>query len=322
MTDSLLASDSSTDAERDQTTPADEAAGVVYSTTPSGIEIEFTHEGHKYRIRGSDSTLRYHDWQEVPSASKVADSVGKDLSWWAMKVGVEGVLELFNRDKMTWSIDGPVIPGENATLELATAEEIVELLTAEKLTTNHVVSKAGTRGTAVHKAFERWAETGVIAEPGDYLEEYRGYITGLNRFITDSGIECIHSEVPVASLKYGFAGRFDLIGQAPGNTKVCEHVTEVARREDYKTLPAGRFLIDLKTSKDVYKETHFRQVEGYEIAAVESGYEPSDFRAILNVQSDGRYQLKASKATAQDFLDSLAVFKGNLGIRERSKRRK
>ena len=56
-----------------------------------------------------------------------------------------------------------------------------------------------------------------------------------------------------------------------------------------ETVPAGSYLLDLKTSKRVY-ETHFLQLEAYEQASVECGYGPTDHRGVIHVTEDGRYE--------------------------------
>jgi hypothetical protein len=87
------------------------------------------------------------------------------------------------------------------------------------------------------------------------------------------------------------------------------------RGPQYAKLKPGTLLADLKTSANVYMESHGRQLEAYELASVECGYEPTVARGIINVSADGTYKLVRSKCTSDDFLNVLRVWHDNQRIK-------
>lgn len=278
----------------------EEPYGVSEVTTPSGVHIYYQ-AGPKrlYKIAGPDT-----DYREVPSVSEVKGILDKPgLPWWGMKVGVEGILELLDRG---------VIGADDCCLvdqggEETEADALVRYLTQEKLTVNHVKNQAGDRGTAVHDALEAWAERGVMPIPEVYPENERGYVKGLVAFLEESAIQAVRSEVMVGSLEHQYAGRYDLDAYSVGN-EVCVHLTEKGKGDRRAVIEPGLLRLDLKTPSNVYTEHHL-QLAGYELAAVECGYEPSDDRVVVNVWPDGRYQAKVSKATAEDWLAVLGAYR-------------
>jgi hypothetical protein len=66
-------------------------------------------------------------------------------------------------------------------------------------------------------------------------------------------------------------------------------------------------LIDAKTSKSIYS-THLLQLEAYEGAGVECGYEPTDMRAVLHVSEHGLYQLRRTDTAFEDWLAILHTY--------------
>ena len=268
----------------------------VTETTPSGLEILYSWAPKRlYRLRtwdGADMLREEPPWREVPSVTTVLGVLHKPaLPWWGMKVGVEGVLDLVDK--------GHVSIEEWST---ATAEHLVQLLTEHKLTVNHQLDKAADRGVNVHGALEAWCEHGILAQPAVFPETERGYIEGLNAFqgAIDHALGGVESEIMVGSLEHLYAGRFDLVLALD---KPCEVVTRCFPKKPPKVeeIPAGRYLLDLKTSKRVY-DTHFLQLEAYEKASVECGYEPTDYRGVVHVTADGKYELVLNKEwTFEDF---------------------
>jgi hypothetical protein len=216
-----------------------------------------------------------------------------------MKVGVEGCQELLRRDGC--------IPGD--------IDVVVALLTEAKLTVNHVRDKAGARGQAVHDAFEAWARTGFKPDPSIYPDEERGYVEGLLAFLDDvPSIEPIAAEVLVASAEHGYAGRYDIRFRTSAEHDVVVHRTK--RKITTRKLAPGTYLGDLKSSKGIYP-SHARQLEAYEQASIESGYEPTDGRGILHVGADGTYEFVRSWATVEDFLCVLAVWQSDEDMKAR-----
>lgn len=259
--------------------------------TPSGIEVYFQSQPKRlYRVNGV----------EVPSVSTVLDVLEKPPAYWGMRVGVRGVLELYNREVL----------GVVDHVTDYTEDEIITMLKQNELTTNDYRDRGGDRGQAVHDALENWARTGHMPDPGIYPEEQEGYVRGLVAFLKSiPSAEPIACEVMVASVEHGYAGRYDLRIRTSNPHDVVYHHTPV-RGNKLRRLEPGEYLVDLKTSKDVTAK-HARQLEGYEAASIESGYEPTDGRGILHVSADGRHKFRRSWADFSDFLAVLEVWRSD-----------
>jgi hypothetical protein len=292
---------------------------VVSEVTPSGIEIEYqVKPKRQYRIRFADEKDEEKDWRVVPSVTTVLDCLAKGgLSWWGQEVGVEGVLKLWRRKLLRSSFgDGILAINTSEGYQAATVDGVVDLLKKQKLTINHTLGKAAKRGTAVHDALEVWARTGERPIPKMYPLEEAGYIIGLVAFLQDvPSAEPVACEVMVGSLEHGFAGRYDIRFKTTEEHAVVVHRTPV-KGPQYAVLKPGLYLGDLKTSKDVYPKSHWRQLEAYEGASVECGYEPTDGRGVLLVGADGTYRFVRSKATFQDFLVVLDVYRSDEGLKK------
>lgn len=312
----------------------------VTSLTPSGIECWYSWEPRRhYKLREHITPedvafprlmeLGGHakdergsfvgDWREVPSVTTVLNVLDKSgaLTWWGMKVGVEGFLKLLTDDDgpICTTFDGyHVVECPGGDIALAT-DDIVALLTKHKLTVNHVKDKASTRGVNVHSAFERWAEDQSYRPVVDtYPETEQGYIRGLISFLDDLGeVEDVESEVMVGSIVHGFAGRYDVRMVLP---EPREMVTRIypKRAPKREIVPAGRWLKDVKTSKNVYP-SHAAQLAGYELGSVEDGYGETDYQAVIHLTDDGRYELVRTYATADDFLSILAAYQTMQGAK-------
>jgi hypothetical protein len=224
---------------------------------------------------------------EVPSVTQILDCLHKPaLVWWGMTTGVEGVVAL--------------IQNRAIEFESATPEEIVAALTANKLTVNHIRDKAGTRGAGVHQALEDYMRSQKLPTLADYPEAERGYVRALASFLFEHRPEPLAIEHTVGSVTHGYAGRYDLRCRIGGRVG----------------------LLDAKTSKRVYPESHFPQLEAYEAAAVECGADPTDFRAVLRLGADGKYELAESTATFEDFLGIKAAYDALARIKAAVKQRK
>lgn len=285
----------------------------VIETTPAGFEIYYQWAPKRlYRLRQPDGVNAFANadpegWLTVPSVTESQDYVDKPgLPWWGMGVGVNGVAALVNRQLLklghhrgdgpeTYPVFTDAMGGE------VEPEDIVRFLTQEKLTVNHVKKSAADRGDSVHKAFESWAREGVFPQPEVFPESERGYVEGLAKFLTEAGDQIVplECEVMVGSPRYLFAGRYDLRA-ALGGVELVSRRTPTGR-ETRRHFEPGEYLIDLKTSKEVY-DTHHTQLAAYEQASVDSGYGPTDDQAVLKVTKDGGYELVSCKATFGHFL--------------------
>lgn len=306
---------------------------TTVSKTPSGIEIAYwslkepwQRKTRWYEVRKGQNSR----WREVPSVTTVLDVLAKDaLTWWGMKVGAQGVATLVGigllvptRTASGATVLGCVGPtGEGQSgLVVAGVPQMVELLKQCKLTTNDVRDAAGDRGQSVHNAFEAWAKEGLAPNPGMYPPAEQGYVEGLRRFLDESGAKPVANEVAVASVKHGYAGRYDVDIEYPQDIEIVVHHTPV-RGEQRATVEAGVYLDDLKTSKDVY-DSHFKQLEAYETARIECGYPPTKGRGVIHVDSEGRYKRVPSPAVFADFKAVLGVWKADQALRRRKKEAK
>ncbi len=312
----------------------DEGVTGQQAVTPNGMGIIFQWEPKRsYRVRSGPvakdqehlAPLLQDGWSEVPSVTEVLDVLDKKgLPWWGMKVGVEGAIKLHNTGKLRPAVMPDAaypllaIQGDMEQLVVATTENVIDLLTANKLTVNHVRDQAGERGRAVHDALELWAKNGTMPDPAMFPPEEAGYVIGLVQFLNDTKAIPHACEVMVGSIKHGYAGRYDVRLEIPEECQVVFHRTPV-RGPQYAILSPGHLLADLKTSKGVYP-SHSRQLEAYEEASVECGYDPTDARGILHVGADGTYEFVRSSAVFEDFRVVLDVWKSDQAMKERKKR--
>jgi hypothetical protein len=305
---------------------ATEAAGVITpaaieptssTVEPAGFKIDYWSDKVEGRKRGYQI-----DGEEAVSVTTILDCLNKPaLPWWGMKVGVAGVLELVRTGHLaaaTHPIENvPTLAAVNpdGSGYVATMEAIVPMLTEHKLTTNHVRDKAATRGNNAHDAWEVWCAIGELPVPEEYPLEEQGYVRGLLKFIeeTQGNFVADTQEVMVGSKEHLFAGRYDTRGHTTGEMRLVTSAYTTSREirkkgPKYTNVPAGiKLLLDLKTSKGIYS-SHLLQLEGYEGASIECGYEPTDARAVLHVTADGLYEFKRARVTYEDFLAILRTY--------------
>lgn len=272
---------------------------------PSGVKIDyFFKPKRKYEADGV----------EIPSVTTILKVLDKPaLSWWGMSVGTKAVQELIQMDVLTIGYDGHQhglmladdpsrLLGKYINDSGEEKDELVDLVNKWKLTVNHVLNAASDRGVGVHDALEAWGAVGAIPDHTKFSATERGYVMALEAFLRDAdGLEAEGMEMTVASVKHGYAGRYDLLART---TKDITVVTKVypKRASKVTVVPAGqRLLIDLKTSKYIYP-SHFIQLEAYEGGMIECGYGPTDARAVLHVQADGRYEFRRARASLDNFL--------------------
>jgi hypothetical protein len=152
----------------------------------------------------------------------------------------------------------------------------------------------------------------------DYPDTERGYVQGLNNFLAlVTKAEDVQAEVMVGSLEHLYAGRYDLRLTL---TEPVELVTKTypKRNDKVEVIPAGKYLCDLKTSKGI-QVGHRLQLEAYEKASIECGYEPTDYRAVIHVTADGRYEFSVNDEWSfEDFAAVRGVY-AVLNERERVK---
>jgi hypothetical protein len=278
---------------------SEEPFGISEVTTPSGDRI--------YYQAGPKRLYRVNDC-EVPSVTQVLDVLHKPaLVWWGMKIGVEGVGAAYKTEYVD-DFTGEVTPAlKDVEMWWEEPEAVVNQLTTRKLTVNHVRDKAGTRGTSVHTALERWSVFDIYPIVEEFPEEEQGYVRGVIAFLEDLGdvsTRIKNAEVMVGSHRHGYAGRFDLdIDLAEG----CEFSVSTGKREKKAFFPAGRYLLDLKTSKGVY-DSMYLQLAAYAHAMKECGYGSPDAAAIVRVNDEGKYAVSVSPANFLHFKPVLDTY--------------
>jgi hypothetical protein len=252
--------------------------------TPSGVRVDYCPDPRTYKVNG----------REVPSVTTILDILHKPaLTWWGMKVGIEGVYELMGKPGYDW--------------ETISVEDTISALTEHKLTVNHVRDKAADRGSSVHQAFEDYCAHGIEPNPDNYPPSESGYVRALIRFMDEVGFEVIHAEVMVGSARHGYAGRFDLLAVTVEQTVKTGPRTE-------RTIPTGMGLIDLKTSKGVY-QSHKLQLAGYREALEECGYGRTNYEGVILARLDGTYDFQVSDANPAQFLAVLGAYKALKGLK-------
>jgi hypothetical protein len=220
-----------------------------------GLDIEFNEKNHRYKVNG----------EYFPSVTTIIDSVvPKNLSWWAMVVGVKATCALVKEGHVTPETD---------------PEEIVTAIRENKLSVYHIRDEKGEEGTAVHQAADRYAKTGEVPRLKEYPKDVQPKVQALANFLLDVRPKILKSEERVASLEYRYAGTFDWLLDIDGQIG----------------------LVDLKTGKRVYPDSQFPQLAAYEQAHIECGATPTAFQAVLHLGADGVYDFQESTDTFHDF---------------------
>ena len=269
-----------------------------------GIHVEFHEKPHRhYLVNGTKAV----------SVTTAIGVLNKPLEAWVERTTLGGAVKLLRkgytlptdqepsecpwksrRNPPRWACDSPSsnCVGHDAALcqfRVDLKDRHLDFYAEKK--------EAADRGVDVHKIWQDWSEQQKIPNAADFPPNRRGYIRGLAKFIMDHSPRCLESEKVVGSVEHQFAGRLDSV---------------VVLDVDGK--PS---MVDLKTSKDVYANSMFPQVAGYEIARRECGLVPTERQGILQVGANGNYQLKWSDATADDFLAILNCWKSQERWRRR-----
>ena len=287
--------------------------GAADTVTPSGLRIHFESKPRRhYTIEPPTVDGQPQAIVEAVSVTTALKCLYKGgLDWWGMRVGTAGMVALFEKGIIapTQGALGPTLAvlDDDGVWQFATQEHLDAALKRERLNVAQVVDKASERGSNVHDALETWAATGTVPDPDQFPETERPYVVGLVAFINDAKVTPTDYEMLVGSYEHGFAGRFDLQVKNDVERQVVTKVYPKAKPK-HALLPLGIGRLDLKTSSDIFYN-NFLQLEGYEGACVESGYGPSDWRAVLRVTDDGRYEVRLVKGvTFEDFLHVVQTY--------------
>jgi hypothetical protein len=119
-------------------------------------------------------------------------------------------------------------------------------------------------------------------------------------FWTEVGAKLLDAERMIGSMHHGFAGRFDLLCLFPDGIDLphCKADPGTVGRLDLKTKTEWKR--DKKGIPYPPWPENYAQLELYELAAQECGYQTSDFRAVLNVGPEGEWELYWSPANVGD----------------------
>lgn len=260
---------------------------------PSGVQVDFYDE---VGVDGKPQQRRYlYNGEKFVSISTVSNVYEKPtLVWWAGKVTVEGMIELAR----FW-------PKPLANM---TVDEACRVLADQGLDWQSVRDHASARGDVAHKAFLALLSDGKVPVQGDYHPKHWPYIRAGVRWVVDHAPEVIDMETIVASVTHRVAGRYDLHARFPdGRTGRIDFKTVTEWRYGKPRVDGPRDLLP------PYPE-HLSQLEGYELCAIESGYEPSNFRAVVRLGPDGEYDMTESWATTEHFLGDVASYRNRQAL--------
>lgn len=249
---------------------------------------------HTYTLNG----------EELLGISTIAKVGGVEDTWgiasaWGFRIGYEGSYDLYV---------------EEILQQCDTKDELRACLKSAGLTPWSKRDKAAERGNWVHDALESLAQNGNLPDLGSYSDEIQGHMCAILQWYIDYRPEFVAAEVQVTSVRHGFAGRYDIRCKIYArNVLRCFRDQRSHQHREFQRLGLidanALCLIDLKTSKGVYPETHFPQLAGYELASTEMGFPATDGQFVLNTHPDGTYDFAASWATAEDFLAYLGALR-------------
>jgi hypothetical protein len=280
------------------------------TVTPSGFEILFE-DGLEDPQTGQKKKRQYTvNGQKLPAVSTIVGTLDKSepLKHWAERLAVEGCIELA---KSGWLPQDP--------------QTALGRLYDEGLRHFQVSEQKAKRGSLTH---EDLVAFGRGEAPRPYSEipvEDRGFARGVASWFADFRPAVIESEQMVASVELGFAGRPDM---------TC--TLGIKTLPDGSPAPTGLGLVDLKSHekfprtkpsqtypegnlKTPYAENHF-QLGLYEVARRESGYPPSDWRAVVRVDAEGNYDFCLSWLEPESALTILPLFHAFKTVGPRVKR--
>lgn len=276
-------------------------------------DTSFDGPSHTYGLEGWDP-------DDVHGVSTIAKVGGFDETWgiasaWGFRIGYEGAHDVLDAANP-----------EAAARFFGSKDSLRAELKERKLTPWNKRDQAAERGTWVHDVLEVLGQNTRVPtteEIAKYTEEAQGHIRSLLGWYVRFRPKFVATEVQIASRTHGFAGRYDIRAIIDAHRLVP--LLEPPVCQVYRTDPQAeriRFLasigepalglLDLKTSKGIYPETHFPQLEGYEGAGLEMNFPATDFRAVINTKPDGTFELSnfaISWATYDDFLAYLTALR-------------
>lgn len=261
---------------------ATERPPTTVETTPSGFEIVYW---DSVGADGKPQRRRYRvDGERFDSISSVSGCMDKPaLTPAGAKLERQGVVELVRR-----GVD--IAEGDE--------RELLVALRDAGLHYDSIWEVARIRGDVAHDHLLHLIRDDTVARRSDYDDSIWPWIQAGMKWELDARPEWIDGERMVASAEHRIAGRFDLLARFPDGR---------VGRIDFKTVTEWK-RASRKNGDGPLLRPYFEnliQPELYEIAAVESGYPASDFRAIVRLGPDGDYDVTETTWVGPD--DALAV---------------
>jgi len=264
---------------------------------PSGIEVAYW---DSIGPDGEPQERRYEvNGQRYPSISTIAGIYHKEaLVPAAVKMQEEAIIRLSEHSDYDCG--------------LPKQRQLRKALIKNGLHYDCIWEEARDRGSVVHDAMQGMAEAGssafVVSKVGDAFQ----HALAGSKFWIDHKPEPIDTEYMVASVRHGFVGRGDLFCKLKGGRKA---------RVDYKTVSKWSYVWDEKRRRPTNKlrpphDENLIALAGYELGAVESGYEPTEVQLIVRLGPDGNYDIYESPAGPEVFLASLAAYNARKELHE------
>jgi hypothetical protein len=262
-------------------------------TLPNGTEVRFWDsvgvdgkgQRRAYRVDGRDEV-----W---PSVSTVAGIYAiPALTPKAAKMTEEAVIALAQ---------------EGVDIASLTQPELRRMCQQRGTHYDTIWGVARERGDLAHDMLVKLVSEEEEPSRADYPPDMWEWIRAGVEWVRDEDPEVVDAEYFVASTTYQFAGRGDLLcvpRKGPRKGKLV--------RVDYKTVSAWSYKPLLKGEDPPGRlqppwDENLIALAGYELAAVESGYQPSDVRLIVRLGPDGKYDPTESHATEKVFLAALTA---------------
>lgn len=165
----------------------------------------------------------------------------------------------------TYTIDGRPVPGVTSVIgAVLRAPQLEEWFKRTGMAADTIRDEAAAFGKSVHAGLAAYA-LGINAAPMDMPESWHQTVTAGQQWMDENLEEIYAVEEPIASAKYGYAGKPDLYARRIGRKTPC--------------------LIDFKTTADIYWSHRF-QLAAYRTAAAETyGDRPAE-RIVLRLSKD------------------------------------
>lgn len=257
---------------------------VTRHDLPSGETVFYRDRDHSYWTGYDEGTGKCSGRMAgVSTVAKVFDlDVFGAASGWGAKMTREGIAILAS--------DAQGLDGDDLRAALAwlnSADGIAEALADARLRHTDKRDEAAGRGTAVHETVLHALASGAVVPDMDSLsEDEKGYAQAVIKWWLNVDPAPELSEVLVADVGSGIAGRFDLVANIKGK----------------------RTLIDLKSGAAV-RVSASAQLAGYQALMERSGYGPVDTSMVLLARADGSYVVSPGRAGPEDFWRAVKVYR-------------